>query len=385
MKQEQALHVCHILFRFDYGGMENGLVNLVNRLKDSSWKHTIIALSEVGEIRARIDNPDVNVIELGKQAGLDPAVYVRLFRLIRSLAPDIVHTRNIGTLDCQILALIAGVPVRIHGEHGWDTHDPHGNRVKYRILRKLLFSVVHQVVPLSIELENWLLNTRVVSRRKITRICNGVDCRRFQPPQRDAGSIESGIVIGSVTRFTQIKDPYMVIRAFAIVLRNARLRRGDIRLCMVGGGPLLDGCRSFAASEGISDLVEFAGPVQDVYPYLQSFDLFVQGSLKEGISNTLLEAMATGLPVVATEVGGNAELVDHGCSGFLIPVGDANAMAEKVNWYLADPARRELHSRAARRRVLTDFSLEKMAASYATLYRKQSSGRLGHPNCGKIE
>jgi len=179
--------IVHIVFRLDYGGLENGVVNLVNALNGKPYRHAIIALTEATEFRDRLQG-DVPVFELKKRPGKDPGTYFRLYRLLRELSPAAVHTRNIGTLDCAFIAFLARVPVRIHGEHGWDVCDPEGTNPKHRMMRKLFFRFVQRVVAVSDELQRWLIATVKLSTVKVTHICNGVDTDKFRPPTEDERS-----------------------------------------------------------------------------------------------------------------------------------------------------------------------------------------------------
>ena len=174
--------VAHVVFRFDVGGLENGVVNLINRLPADEIRHAVIALTEATDFRRRVRRPDVVIHELHKQPGKDPAAYLRLFRLLRELRPAVVHTRNFGTLDCQTVACLAGVPLRIHGEHGWDIHDPDGTNRKYRMMRRAIAPLIHRFVTVSRDLERYLVETVGVAAGKVQRICNGVDTERFHPP-----------------------------------------------------------------------------------------------------------------------------------------------------------------------------------------------------------
>src|SRR5690606_22028275 len=154
----------------DYGGLENGIVNLVNSLPASELNHVIIAMSEVSDFRLRIRRPDVQVIALHKKPGKDLGAYVRLWRLLRKLKPSIVHTRNIGTMDCLPVAWAAGVPTRIHGEHGWDVHDPDGKNPKYRRMRRLFNPFTHAFVTVSRDLATWLSREVGIDASKVHHI-----------------------------------------------------------------------------------------------------------------------------------------------------------------------------------------------------------------------
>src|SRR5690606_9608198 len=116
-------HLVHIIHRLDTGGMENGLVNLVNTLPPKRYRHTIVSLTSVGQIARRIVNPEVKIVALDRRPGPLARDLPKIWRLLRELKPDLVHTRNIGTLEAQLAAWAAGVPARVHGEHGWEVHD----------------------------------------------------------------------------------------------------------------------------------------------------------------------------------------------------------------------------------------------------------------------
>lgn len=367
--------IAHVVFRFDYGGLENGLVNLVNRLPAEQFRHAVIALTQASDFARRIRREGATVHALHKRPGKDPQAYWRLFRLLRSLRPAIVHTRNFGTLDCTLTAGLARVPCRIHGEHGWDVYDPDGERHKYRLARRGLSPLIDEFVAVSRDLEHWLVERVGISARKVIHICNGVDTNRFRPAARASRSRVPEdwrrpeiVVIGTVTRFAQIKDPLNLVRAF-IELRREPIGR-CARLLMVGDGELKGEAEALLKSAGAHDAAWLPGAREDIPELLREVDIFVLGSKREGISNTILEAMASGLPVVATATGGNRELVRDGVSGRLVPPGDLGALARTLCEYVGDAARREAHGRAARVLTEQEYSLDKMIGSYGVLYER---------------
>ena len=172
--------IVHVVFRLDYGGLENGVVNLVNSLSMESQRHAIVALTEASSFKRRLRD-EVPLFQLGKRPGKDPAAYLRLFRLFRRLRPTVVHTRNIGTMDCALVAFLARVPVRIHGEHGWDVFDPDGESPKYRRIRRLLSPFVSRFVTVSDDLRRWLIAAVGIPAAKVTHVYNGVDTHKYQP------------------------------------------------------------------------------------------------------------------------------------------------------------------------------------------------------------
>jgi sugar transferase (PEP-CTERM/EpsH1 system associated) len=368
--------IAHIVFRFDYGGLENGLVNVVNGLPQESFRHVIIALSEASDFCNRIRRPDVGIYALAKQPGQDPGCYVRLYGLLRQLRPAVAHTRNLGTLEGALVARLAGTRARIHGEHGWDTHDPDGTRLKYRVLRRLMSPSVDRFVVVSLELQRWLTETVGVSLARVVRICNGVDVKRFRPAEHTGDRLlarhrfpPDSLVVGSVTRFSPIKDPLNLVRAFIAARRDPA--GANLRLVMAGDGSLKADAERLLSAAGLQDDAWLPGSRDDIPALLREFDVFVLGSQREGISNTVLEAMATGLPVVASATGGNLELVLDGETGRLVPPGDSSHLTRVLLDYARDPLMRGAHGRAARRRAEGDYSLDRMLTAYEALYRSQ--------------
>lgn len=365
--------IAHIIHRLDVGGLENGLINLINRTPQ--YRHAIICMTEYTDFSRRITHDAVALYALHKQAGQDVGVYLRLWRLLRELRPAIVHTRNLSALEGQLPALLAGVPGRVHGEHGWDVHDIDGTNIKYQWLRRAYRLVVQRYIPLSEELERYLRQRIKVDAARIERIYNGVDMERFHPVTGarqtlpDAGFVEPGtIVIGTVGRMQAVKDPLNLVRAFIDLSRRDHLAGDRLRLAMIGDGPLRREALEALEAAGLAHQAWLPGARDDIADMLRGMDIFVLPSRAEGISNTILEAMASGLPVVATEVGGNGELIVQGATGLLVPAADPGALADGIETYLEDPGLRQRHGRAGRGRVEQVFSMGTMIKKYTHVY-----------------
>ncbi|MCL4743889.1 MAG: TIGR03088 family PEP-CTERM/XrtA system glycosyltransferase [Burkholderiaceae bacterium] len=373
--------IVHVVHRFDVGGMENGVVNLINGLPEGFARHCVVALTEVASSFARrIGRGDVRFVELHKPPGQTVRVLPRLWRELRALRPAIVHTRNVATIEAQLAAVAAGVPARIHGEHGWDIGDLDGSNLRMLWLRRLLKPLVHRQVALSAATERYLIERVHVPRSRVSNICNGVDTARFAiAGDREAARRatlpphwpEQAFVVGLVGRVAAVKNLQLALDAFA------RLRGQDssfaqrARLAVVGDGPELPAVRARASALGLGSVVWFAGAREDVARCLQAIDLVCLPSLAEGISNAVLEAMACGVAVVATEVGGNPDLVVAGVTGELVPSADAGAMARAIATYFTDARRLRAHGAAARERAVTEFSLAAMLSGYHRIYAEQ--------------
>jgi sugar transferase (PEP-CTERM/EpsH1 system associated) len=368
MSDSGATHVVHVINRLDVGGLENGVVNLINRLPGERFRHTIVCLSGYDEdFRRRIRTQGVEVLSLGKKPGKDPAAYLRMCRVLRRLRPDVVHTRNFGTVDMQWVAALAGVPRRIHGEHGWEASDPKGQNPRYLALRRLCRPVIHVFVPMSKDLARWLQASVGVSPRKIQQLYSGVDTERFCRSPGRPGSDE--IVIGTVGRLDAVKNHEELIAAFRRLLGELPDIAPRLRLVIAGDGPLRQRLQELARDAGIGDRVVFSGVAKDVPSVLRSLDVFALPSVNEGISNTILEAMASSLPVVAARVGGNPELVENGRTGTLYDPAAPDSLADALKPYLLDAGLRHAHGAAGRDRVERHFSLGTMVSRYEALYR----------------
>ncbi len=368
--------IAHVVHHFGTGGMENGMVNLINRLPTERYRHAILCLAGHGEFRRRIHNPAVEFHDLGKRPGHDLAWYPRLYRLLRELRPSILHTRNLSTLEAQFVGALARVPGRVHGEHGRDVFDLEGRNRKYNLLRRAARRVVHRYIAVSRDLAGWLEATVGVAPARIQQIYNGVDGERFHP--RDGARPDLGrpeffagahCVIGSIGRMAEVKDYPGLVQAF-IRLCEDRADAAGLRLVLVGDGPARGRCQAMLEAAGLAGRAWLPGDRADTAEWLRAFDVFVLNSLGEGISNTILEAMASGLPVLATRVGGNPELVTPGQTGGLLPPGSPEQLAAALVAYVDDPARRQSEGAAARARIEREFDWRRATDAYADIYER---------------
>ena len=366
--------IAHVIFRLDFGGLENGLVNIINRTAAMPIRHVVICLDGFSDFRRRILRPEVEVFSLNKQPGKDIGVYLRFWRILRRLRPDVVHTRNFGTIDLQWVAWAAGVKHRVHGEHGWDAGDLNGSNIRHLLIRRSCAPAIHRYVAVSKDIARWLVATVGVPARRITQINNGVDAERFSAEGTVAADLpwsrepsDGRVVFGTVGRFVPVKNQASLLEAFARLLKEEY--GAACRLLIVGDGPLGAALRARAGECGIADKVWFTGFRDDLPELIRAIDVFVLPSLNEGISNTLLEAMAAGRPVVAGRVGGNPEIVDSDSCGILYDPADPNGLFAGMAAYCRDRDLRVLHGAAGRRSMQRRFSLSGMAEKYAGFYR----------------
>jgi sugar transferase (PEP-CTERM/EpsH1 system associated) len=368
------VHVTHVIHHLVTGGLENGLINLINRMDPSLVRHSVLCMTDFNTFRERIVNKDVAVVALNKKPiGRDVTAQKRAYDFFRMAQPQIVHTRNLTALDAVIPAFLARVPARIHGEHGRDMTDPDGTNKKFILLKKLHAPFIQQWSAVSQDLANSLIEKVGIPATRISHICNGVDLSRFErlAVRRDIPGFSEPqqLVFGTVGRLQDVKEQWLLIEALAL-LPSLSPNADAARLVIVGDGPMRARLEKEIVERNLVGKVLLAGAQNNVPDWLQSLDVFCLPSRAEGISNTILEAMASGLPAIATRVGGNPELVVDKTTGLLIPHSDARALAGAMAALLDDGAVRRTYAEAAHARAHKEFSIDTMVSRYTQLYLK---------------
>lgn len=367
--------VVHVVYSFSIGGLENVIVQLINRLPADEFEHIVLSLTTISDFKDRITQPGVQFIALNKPPGHAIPLYPRIYKLLRQLKPNIVHTCNLAALEIAPLAWLARVPLRIHAEHGWDAHDPNGSNPRYRKLRKLYTPFVSHYVAVSKDIDNYLAAAIGLPAKRRSLIANGVDTDTFSP-SLGAGFPVSGCpfvpgqhwLIGTVGRLQTVKNQPLLARAFVKLIKDQPAAADRMRLVIVGEGDLRSDIESTLAAAGMQQLAWLAGARSDVAQIMRTLDCFVLPSKAEGTSCTLQEAMACGLPVVATAVGGTPDLVEEGVTGYLVPSQDEAALAQGIWSLYSAPKVSEQYGQTARQRAVTNFALVGMIDAYRRVF-----------------
>lgn len=371
--------VVHVIHRLATGGLENGLVNIINRTPPGRYRHAILCLTDAGPFAGRITRDGVSIVSLRRRPGHSFGLYLAIWSVLRRLRPDLVHTRNLAALEAQIPAFFLPGVSRVHGEHGRDMFDLAGTNRKYNLLRRAVRPLVQRYIPVSRDLAGWLVEVVGANPGRVRQIYNGVATEVFFPRRGErpdlapAGFLPEAqaadpLVVGTVGRLAEVKDQVTLVRGFAALVRARPDWRPRLRLVVVGDGPCREKITAAVRQEGIASLVWMTGDRDDVPELLRLMDLFVLPSLGEGISNTLLEAMATGLPLIATRVGGNPELIDEGRNGLLIPPAEPEALARAIAAYAADAVLMRRHGAAGRAKVMERFRWDRCVEQYLAVY-----------------
>jgi sugar transferase (PEP-CTERM/EpsH1 system associated) len=384
----RPIRLLHVVDRLEIAGMEYGVIKVVNALDRARFAPGICCLRAASpEARALLE-PDVRVHELHRSPGRNYRLVPRLASLLRAESVDVVHSHNWATfLYTALSSRLAGTPWRIHGEHGRETEAPPAG-LRRRLAERWLAGSFHHMTAVSRHIAEDLVDRWGVSRNRVTYVPNGVDLARFgTEPRRGAlrrelGLPEGAAVLGSIGRFRPVKDYSTLVSAFAAVRTQAP---GTV-LVIVGAADAesargLERLRAELRLPGGSVLL--LERRHDIPAFLSELDVYVNSSIYEGMSNTILEAMACRLPVVATSVGGNPDLVEDGVNGWLAPPRDPAALADRILRLLRDPARAAAMGAAGRRRIEERHSYAAMIGTYATLYEAGSAlaaeRRAAHP------
>ena len=368
-KAETApIRVLHVVPQLGVGGTENGVLNILEHL-GGEVTQSICAVRSCDMSSPRIAAVRDRVAVIGVQRRSAISMLAEYFRQTR---PDVVHSRNWGAIESVIAARLARVPAIIHSEHGYEIGMENGLPFRQRLFRAIAYRAASVVMTVSEELREFHATQAWVSAAKIRVIPNGVDTQKFKPNpaarsaiRRELGIAQDATVITTVGRVIALKNQEAVIRA----MRELPGDGSKLVALIIGDGPERARLENLVACEGLGGKVLMLGAREDINDLLGASDVFCLPSHLEGMSNTVLEAMAVGLPVVATRVGANPELVDDNQTGLLVPVRDDRALTAALMRLATNPEMRIRMGSAARGRVLLNFSLELMMKRYLQLYR----------------
>lgn len=376
---QRRRRIVHVVYSFGIGGLENVIVQLINRLPHDQFEHVVLSLTTVSDFKQRVERSDVQYIELNKRPGHAVALYPKIWKLFRRLRPDVVHSCNLAALEVVPLAWLAGVPLRIHAEHGWDAHDPNGTNTRYQRLRRIYRPFVSRYVAVSKDIDSYLGRAIGVASGKRSLIPNGVDTDHFRPPSGPRQPVTGcpfdpshDLLVGTVGRLQTVKNQPLLARAFVQMLSEHPDLMDRARLVIVGEGPLRAEVEAVLAQANLSHLAWLPGNRSDVAEVLRMLSVFVLPSQTEGTSCTLQEAMASGLPVVATAVGGTPDLLGEG-PGQLVSPGDVSQLANAMCDLLMDAGLRETKGAQARQRALDVFGIEALIHSYEKLFQGRTA------------
>ena len=356
--QRQPLRVCHISMTLLTGGLERLLVEIGRHCDSRDFQLHFVTLDQVGQPARDLEELGwpVSVIKTSSRQSKWGRL-TSLTSLLKDGSFDVIHSHNtLAHFYAAVAAKWAGVPVVVNTQHGRGCGSSWKARMQFRIANLL----TDQIIGVSEDATELCRRDDPISRRRMQAIWNGIDLKRFAftGPQQNPIGI-------SVARLSPEKDIETLLRATSLVIKS----HPDFRLKLIGDGPERERLHSLREQLALGSHVEFLGERHDVPSLLSSAGFFVSSSRSEGISLTLLEAMAVGLPIVATDVGGNPEIILDGQTGRLVPSKSPETLAAAMCDMLADPTLWNLYGTLGRQRVEDQFNITYMVARYEQLYR----------------
>ena len=370
-----SLAIAHVLSSYGLGGQERVALDLAT--SQTRLGHRVLAVSLApapeGPLAADFRQNGVSAETVAKRpGGFDPTLAMRLALRFRREGIQIVHTHNPQPLIYGALAARLAGARAVHSKHG---ANPDASR---RVgLRRAAAHLCDAFVAVSRETEEIARTNHEVADRKLVTIPNGIELSRFAPDasaraevRRELGIPEGAWLVGTVGRLAPEKDQALLVRALAPSLGP------DRHLAIVGAGVEEERLRAQVAALGAkAGFVHLTGARRDVPRVLAALDVFTLTSVTEGLPLVIPEAMATGLPVVATAVGGVPSVVDEGVTGYLVPARDEARLAEALARLAADPAGARAFGQRAREIALARYSAERMATAYVRIYQRVLGGR----------
>ena len=377
--------VVHVVDALDTALARHGLLNLIAHLPPERYRHAIVCLHDRGDqapgavqahTTAHTAAHGVDIVQLGRAAGRDPRHYLRLFGVLRALRPHLVHTRDGTGLPAQAIAALAGVRLRVHAESERVTADGGAG-----LLHRLLCPLIDHFVAASTDLEQWLVESVGAAPARVSQIASGVDSVQYHPRLGPAAAVgppgfmqDGAFVVGSVGRMDDAGNHMTLVDAFLRLIASPHPAHARLRLLLVGDGPARAECQTLLHRAGAAARAWLPGARADVPQLLRAMDLYVQPALGDERAHAVLEAMASGLPVVASAVGGHADLVHPGFTGILVPPLGTALLASAIADYCRIPEMALRHGARARSQVIARHSMPAMARDYLAIYDALTRG-----------
>ena len=360
-------HICHVFSSFDAGGVEVRTVNIINAL-GREYRHTILATDGRYGASSRLGS-DIDATILPPPKGKGGVLYGLAFSaVLRSLKPTLLATYNWGAIDAVIGGRLASVCPIVHGEDGFGPDEAQGLKRRRVLTRRVILRSVFATVVPSKTLLNVALHRYHLPPSKVRLIRNGVDLSRFRSrnerPWRSAHAVpDDALLVGFVGALRPEKRLEHLLSAVD------RARESNIWLAIVGDGPCRVALQDLARTLSIRDRVVFAGSEPDPALAYSSFDIFAMSSITEQMPVSLLEAMATGLPAICTDVGDTRDILGEGATSCVVPFDDLAAFTDALLRLTRDPGLRRKLGTMNRARCEEEFSHDRMLGEYRVLYK----------------
>ena len=377
MNPEQSkngrITVGHTIHAFRDGGMERGLLNLINYGDRDHFRHVILCLTDAGAFAKLVSSPNCHIVELKKREGNDWRLPWRIAQEARRHAVDVLHARGWPAMvETAMGARLAHVYSTVYTFHGKTFEDLQGVSFKRRWIQRAAIRCYQRVLTLNGCMRADLAAECSLAESLIQIVTNGVDAEIFRPGA-DAKELRGvfglptdRIILGNVARLDPVKNHEVILRALA------RISNRDRRpfFLLVGDGPHRATLQQVIGQLGLTPDVRLFGYSDRIPALLNCMDVYVQSSFYEGFSNTVLEAMACGVPVLATDVGGTRDVLQEGREGLFFRPGDVEKLTALILRLAGDVRLRRALGECGRRRVEEFFTVQSMVQKYESIYRE---------------
>lgn len=362
--RKKVMQITHSLAM---GGLQQVLYNLCRHIDRSLFEVSVVALKELGLFADKLAELDVQVILVPQAKKTDYFAFVKLARFLREMKIDIIHTHNTQPfIDGTLAALLAGVKTIVHTDHSRTFPD----KKRYMIAERILSVFAHKIIGVSDSVVHNLMHYEKITPGKVLTIHNGINAAEYDinvdrvKRRRELGLDDTSPVLGISSRLSYVKGINYLLEAMC----DIRKIHEDVSLIIIGDGPQKKELEQQTEALGLQRHVHSLGEIVKIQPLLKIFDIFVLPSLSEGMPICLLEAMASGCPIVTTNVGGIPEMIENGKNGFLVRPADSKALSSAILYLLEHEQVRNSLVIEGKRVVRERFSALKMTKTYEQLY-----------------
>lgn len=374
LHEKKRIRILHIVDGYRMGGAENKLLELIERLDREKYEILLCNVGPNGPLKPQFERLDIEIFNFPRRWSFDPIPIFKLVKLMRKRKIDVVQSTLFwADFIGAVAAKWAGVPLILSWETVSHEGDPYHNKFQRRKGYELASKLMNRIIAVSNEVKTSLVRRRSVPSEKISVIHYGVDLTRYNPNGQETRTAKRAelnlkpddFLIGIVARLEPWKGHDIFVEAFA----GLAAEFPNVHVVLVGDGSLRKSLEEQVRGHGLGKRIHFLGVRHDIADLLNCIDLFVLPSRPgEGLPNVLLEAMACGVPVVATNVGGIPELVRNGYNGYVVQTGDAAALRKVLRKLISDKQHLNQLSKNALKTVQTEFSLQKQLTAFESVY-----------------
>jgi sugar transferase (PEP-CTERM/EpsH1 system associated) len=357
---KMSFKIVHLVYSFGCGGLEKVITNLINYSTHHPIQHIIISLTDDIDMSEQI-NEDVSIYVLDKKSGNDFKTHIKLYKLLKALKPNVIQTYNFGTIEYHLTAMLAGVPRRIHSDHGRGGDDPQGNNKLHNYFRTFVAHFIHKYVVVSEDLYSWVTQTLHINKNKVELVFNGVAVP--QDITKKQGRYKKFVTVG---RLNAVKNQSLMIDAFTQAkMNNANFK--DCTLDIVGDGELFEDLSKKITDLNMTHCISLVGYKANINDILINADVFVLSSVYEAMPMTILEAIAVKTPVICTKVGGISKFVNDEHVYFV----ESKNVDELAKAFIEISAHEEITKNRidnAYKLLISKYTIELMVEHYLTIY-----------------